>query len=223
MPELDSEIHSREEDSTDSEKGHKVERDRMVENQSGSRDFDPGFAPADLTDDRKPGDWKTRYPDKEARRAICFEAVYTVAWFVVCPIMFVAIWLEGVKKYFGLSDVQSEVLCRYAYAWIGGLMGGTMYSLKWLYHSVAHWCWNRDRRLWRLCTPHVSAALAFVFVCLIQSGLFPFFEQTFVRRPSVIVTIAFLVGFFSDNAFAKLSEIAMKLFGTAGKITTRPK
>jgi len=214
MPTLDSEIHNVAENSRQGEKIDKVNRDGILENDNGSRGFDPGFAPADLTDGRKPGDWKTRYPEKEARRAICFEAIYITSWFIVCPIMFVIIWLGALKKYLGLSDDQSEVLCRYAYGWFGGLMGGTMYSLKWLYHSVAHWCWNRDRRLWRLCTPHVSAALAFVFVCLIQCGLFPFFDQSFVRQPSVILTIAFLVGFFSDNAFAKLSEIAMKLFGT---------
>ena len=37
--------------------------------------LETGFAPSDPTDGRKPGDWKTRYPEKEAQRGILFEAM----------------------------------------------------------------------------------------------------------------------------------------------------
>jgi len=181
---------------------------------------DPGFAPGDLTDGRAPGDWKTRYPDREARMSILFEGIYTAALLFVCPVMLLLIWLEKLSACLSLSGNHSETFCRYAYAWSGGLLGGTLYALKWLYHSVAHWQWNRDRRLWRLLAPHLSAALAFVFICMIDSDLFLIFEREAIEKPVAIVSVAFLIGYFSDTALAKMSEIAMSLFGTKGKYST---
>lgn len=177
-----------------------------------------GFAPGDLTDGRTPGDWKTRYPDKEARTAIIVESTYTAALLFACPILLVLIWLEKFPACLALAENQREVLCRYAYAWTGGLLGGTLCALKWLYHSVAHWRWNKDRRLWRLLAPHLSAALAFVFVCMVDSDMLVIFEQEAIQKAPAIVSVSFLVGYFSDTALAKMLEIAMSLFGTKGKI-----
>jgi hypothetical protein len=118
-----------------------------------------------------------------------------------------------------ISPEQFEVICRYAYAWIGGILGGTLFSLKWFYHCVAHWTWNRDRRLWRFLSPHLSGALAFVFVCLINSGMIVIFDQNAIKRPSLVVSVAFLVGYFSDSALAKMWEIAMSLFGSTKQRT----
>jgi hypothetical protein len=185
--------------------------------ETNSRISDPGFAPGDLTDGRPQGDWKTRYTDKQARRAICIEAIYTALLLFACPIMLLLIWLEKCPVCLHLSEDQSQVLCRYAYAWTGGLLGGTLYALKWLYHSVAHWRWNRDRRLWRLLAPHLSAALAFVFVCMVDSDMLVIFEQEAIEKPPALVSIGFLIGYFSDAALAKMSEIAMSLFGTKAK------
>lgn len=55
---------------------------------------DPGFAPNDLGDGRKPGDWKSRYPDKEARDAINIEALYGFFLLIVSPVVFLVIWLR---------------------------------------------------------------------------------------------------------------------------------
>jgi hypothetical protein len=176
-----------------------------------------GFAPADPSDGRKPGEWQTRYSDKSAKWGIRFEAAYIVLLLFLCPTALLVLWIREDQTFCGLSEKQVGVVCRYAYAWAGGVLGGTLFTLKWLYHSVARWMWNRDRRLWRLCAPHLSGALAFVFVCMINSGMLVIFDKDAMRRPSVIVAIAFLVGYFSDSALAKMSEIAMSLFGTAGK------
>lgn len=183
---------------------------------------EPGFAPDDPTDGRKPGEWKTRYPEKDAQRGIRFETVYITLLLFLCPIALLGLWLKEADGFGGLSEGQCKVICVYAYAWIGGVLGGTLFTLKWFYHSVARWLWNRDRRLWRLCAPHLSGALAFVFVCMINSGILVIFDQDATKKPSMIVATAFLVGYFSDSALAKLWEVAMIIFGTSRKHASSP-
>ena len=178
---------------------------------------DPGFAPQDLTDDREQGDWKTRYPDPEAQKAIRQDAIYVTVLFFLCPLCIFGTWLIVRIPQFGLSGGLLAAGEKYAYSWFGGLFGGSLFDLKWLYHSVAHGIWNRDRRLWRLLAPHMSAGLAFVFVCLLSSGLLVVFDPTAMSRPSLLVAFSFMVGYFSDSALAKLADVAHSLFGTIGK------
>jgi hypothetical protein len=175
---------------------------------------DPGFAPDDLTDARRRRDWKTRYPDPEAQKAIRFEAIYVFVLFALCPPLLILIWYAAHVWFRSASDPSFASATRYAYGWIAGLLGGTLFSLKWLYHSVAHAIWNIDRRLWRLFSPHLSAALAFIFICLIDSRIVAVFDPASLNTPSTIVSIGFLVGYFSDTALAKLSDVAYSLFGT---------
>ena len=108
-----------------------------------------------------------------------------------------------------------ESVGRYGLAWIGGTLGGTLFTIKWLYHVVARQLWNLDRRLWRLFTPHISGGLAFAVIALVSSGMMKIFNAKATHTPSVVVGMAFLVGYFSDNAVAKLTEIANTLFGTS--------
>jgi hypothetical protein len=178
---------------------------------------EPGFAPNDLSDGRKPCEWKTRYPDKEARHAIVFEAIYGFFLLILSPVVFLIIWLKLYNVDGLFSDSQCEAICRYAFAWFGGLFGGNIFALKWLYHSVAHATWNKDRLLWRLLTPHLSGAISFAFICMIDSQILLIFDANSTKNPPVVVSVAFLVGYFSDSALAKMSEIAMSLFGTKGK------
>jgi hypothetical protein len=174
----------------------------------------PGFAPDDITDGRRSGDWKTRYPDNPARCAIAFEAFYVSALLAVMIVLLLLIWLQSPRTWFGLDEVKYKILEKYVCAWIGGSLGGILFDIKWLYHSVAKNLWNIDRRLWRLFTPHVSGALAFVFVLLISCGVLRIFDQATLDSPSVCLAIGFMVGYFSDGAMAKLSETAQTLFGT---------
>jgi len=171
------------------------------------------YAPSDLTDGRQQGDWKSRYSDKEPRRAILFEAVYISLLFFACPVLLYLIWGGLVSSVLGLEGEKSDTLCRYAYAWVGGLFGGTLFDLKWLYHSVAHGVWNRDRLLWRILAPHLSSGLAFAVATMIASGVLVIFNPDSLNKPALVVGTAFLVGYFSDTALAKLSDVAYSLFG----------
>ena len=106
------------------------------------------------------------------------------------------------------------MLLVYSLAWLGGTFGGTMFDIKWLYHSVAKQIWHQDRRLWRVFTPHISGGLAFVVVALISSGLLRVFDRYATESKSLVFGLAFLVGYFSDNSIAKLAEVAGTIFGS---------
>lgn len=171
-----------------------------------------GFAPADLWDDRHPLDWKSRY-DADAWKGIRNETLYCFLLFLAAPVLMLALW-AGRETLPWVSAADSQVVCKYLFAWLGGLFGGVLFDVKWLYHAVAKQMWHEDRRLWRLLMPHLSGGLAFAVVMVMSSGMFAVFDRDALLSPSVSVAIGFLVGYFSDNAIGKLSEIAGTLFGT---------
>jgi hypothetical protein len=172
---------------------------------------DPGFAPNEPTDNRKVGDWLSKYP-KEARRKIKFEAFYILALLFTVPLILILIIKKSIPDY-----LNNPTIIKYSIAWLGGGFGGTLFDLKWLYHVVAKNIWNEDRRLWRLFIPHISGALSFAFTVVISSKLLNVFDLEALNKPATIFGIGFLVGYFSDNAMAKLSEVAETLFGAIEK------
>jgi hypothetical protein len=100
-----------------------------------------------------------------------------------------------------------------ALAFFGGSLGGTLFGLKWLYHSVAKAIWSLDRRLWRLFTPWISGILGLVVVALIAGDVLSIFRAESMRQPSTVFGVAALVGLFSDITLGKLAEVAKALFG----------
>ena len=175
----------------------------------------PGFAPSDPTDGRDLLDWKSKYVDARAQSGILFEAIYIGALMVLVPTAMLLLWLEIPKGLLGIPDNKYATVLRYGIAWLGGTFGGTLFDAKWLYHSVARRIWHLDRRLWRVFTPHISGGLAFAVMTLISSGLLRIFDAKSVCSMSLVVGASFLVGYFSDSAIAKLSEIAETVFGTS--------
>jgi hypothetical protein len=103
---------------------------------------------------------------------------------------------------------------KYGFAWTGGSLGGVLFDLKWLYHTVARGSWHLDRRLWRIFTPHISGGLSFFVLALVASGGLRIFDSKATDSLSLVLGLAFLVGYFSDSAIAKLTEVAETLFGT---------
>ena len=174
------------------------------------------FAPRDFTDNREPYDWTPRYPD-EARRQIRWEAVYVAGMLLLVPIVLFVVWMGWPNLLLKLTEERYATLALYGYAWLGGSLGGTLFDLKWLYHSVGKGLWHVDRRLWRILIPHISGGHAFAVIVLISSGIFRIFDASTLSRAPVVVGIGFLVGYFSDSAIGKLNEIANTLFGSSGK------
>ncbi|WP_295794377.1 hypothetical protein [Mucilaginibacter sp.] len=169
------------------------------------------FAPADPTDGRKAGSWRTRY-DTEALPYIWREARYVGFLILIIPVLLIVIH----QDFFNQISIP-HVIKKYSYAWIGGCLGGTLFSTKWLYHSVARNVWNQDRFLWRVFTPHISGALAFSFILLMSSGIINLFSPVAMEKSSAVFGVSFLIGYFSDSAVAKLTEIANTLFGATQK------
>lgn len=175
----------------------------------------PGFAPDDPTDGRELGEWRSKYTDPGARRAIRTEAIYLAILLIAAPIGIVIFWLQYPKNWLFLSDQKYEVLLKYGLAWLGGVLGGTLFDIKWLYHTVARNIWNLDRRLWRIFTPHLSGGLAFAVVVLMSSGMIRIFDRQALDSLSMVVGVSFMVGYFSDSAVGKLREVADTLFGAS--------
>lgn len=171
----------------------------------------PGFAPLDPTDGRDLGNWKTRYP-KEAQKTIILEAIYLGLIFLLIPIILMLFIILKDYQFF-----DNHIVRKYSFAWLGGTFGGVLFSLKWLYHSVAKNIWNEDRRLWRLFTPHLSGGFSFAMVVLISSNLINVFNPEALNRLGTIFGIGFLTGYFSDYAVGKFTDVAKTLFGVNQK------
>jgi len=173
----------------------------------------PDIDLSDPTDGHKIGDWRSKYDDPKARRGIRFEAGYLAVFLILTPLLILILWLEIPKQRLGLSDEKYGPVLKYGLAWLSGILGGTLFDMKWLYRSVARGFWHLDRRLWRLFAPHISGGLAFAVIALISSGMVRVFDRQATASSSVVVGVAFMVGYFSDSAVAKLTEIAETLFG----------
>lgn len=173
------------------------------------------FGQVDPTDNRELGDWRSKYTEPEAQRGIRAEAAYVGILLLLVPVLMLLFWLGYPKSWLRLDDARYAILLRYSLAWLAGVLGGTLYDAKWLYHTVARQLWHLDRRIWRLFTPHISGGLAFVLVSLVASGVLRIFDRRAIESNAMVVGIGFLVGYFSDSAIAKLAEVAETLFGTS--------
>lgn len=171
------------------------------------------FAPAEPTDNRERGQWKTRYPDKLARKWIKIEAAYVALVFLggsfTCLLMALNLptslgWIDR-PLWFEAKP--------FALAFVGGAIGGSLFATKWLYHSVAKEVWNIDRRLWRFFTPMLSAGAALTVVVLSAGGVIPLFGKDLVRTGPGALGVALLVGYFSDRTFSMLERMASQQFG----------
>lgn len=180
------------------------------------------FAPNNASDHRKIGEWESRYP-RTAQIQILVETLIILAIFLLIPAFLAAVAFSEKIPYVSLTPHQLTTLKQCAFAFSGGLLGGILFDMKWLYHSVAHGIWNQDRFLWRLLTPFISAGLAFSFFIMIRSNIFKIFDPTSISTPSSIIAVSFLVGYFSDSALAKMYELATTLFGVAPKSSDKDK
>ena len=109
-------------------------------------------------------------------------------------------------------EVHRDLLKWVAVA-LSGLIGGNLFVLKWLYHSVAKRIWNQDRLLWRLVVPLASGAVAVFSAFMIYSGIVPFLRAESFKSIYFSMGFGFLIGYFSDNVLAALKNVADSIFG----------
>jgi hypothetical protein len=173
-----------------------------------SRTDDPGFAPEEPTDGRVRGEWQTRYTDVAARAAIRIEAIYVSLVFLLCPTAILLLAVRWPRNWLEIDITTWDRVAHWGFVWFGGMLGGSLFAMKWMYHSVAKGLWNQDRRLWRLFTPLLSAGVGFTVVVLSSSRVLPLFGPDLVRSNTGATGVAILVGYFSDQTISRLAAMA---------------
>lgn len=166
----------------------------------------PSFAPTDPTDGRKPYEYESRWPE-DARKGQLHEGIYLVV-----------LGILGTTGVFGLlfiTDVAQnpDTPATIALVFFTGLIGGTIFDVKWWYHSIAKGLWHVDRRPWRIAVPWIAAVVAVFVHVLFKSDLLGILNPAALDKIHNVLAFGFLVGYFSDSAIAKLAEIAESLFG----------
>lgn len=159
------------------------------------------FGQADPTDGRKRYQWKSGYDDPAARKEIRIEASYLGVLLFALPLVMLLLWLEYPKHLIHLSDQKYRPIVKYGFSWASGSLGGTLFDVKWLYHSVARGRWHMDRRLWRIFTPLISGGLSFFVLALVASGGLRIFDSRATDSLSVVIGLGFLVGRFARNSW----------------------
>lgn len=175
---------------------------------------------ASLTDGRKPGEYASAYP-ASAWFQIILELIYLLG--ILCGSITLLSWL-AIALVLRLADLplpgwfgsvpENRTLIVWAAAALAGACGGAASALKWLYHSVAKQQWHRDRIVWRVVVPPLSAVLSVFAGLMVISGVIPIFGHTSFDNPATGAAFGFFVGFFSDNVLAFLQKLAYRIFGT---------
>lgn len=179
-----------------------------------------------LTDDRRKGDWKTRY-SWPAWLQIIVELVYLVFGLAIGLAILYQLGAanhasNGPKLHPDLFVGLSRGTRSLAAVAVGGACGGFAFALKWLYHGVAHGWWNQDRIVWRFVVPLLSGTLAFFTALMIGSGIIPVFSTKITEGPRIGAAFGFFIGFFTDNLLALLQKFANQTLGTLGRIELKP-
>jgi len=164
-------------------------------------------------DGRKKWDWGTHYKDSKANKEIFKEGVYLGLLVLFVPICMFVIYSKCVLNMPQSESARYFPLVKYSFAWLSGLLGGALYVLKWIFRVVGTGYWHEDRRLWHYLTPHISGALAFVFIAIISSPLLYIVDRNAANSLPLVVGLSSLVGLFSDNALAKLRTLSGTIFG----------
>ena len=162
----------------------------------------------DPNDGRKLGEWKSNYPP-EALKKINSEKWYLLILLSVIIIMALLLGIQCKSQIVACEFALSPTVHSYCFAWIGGMLGGIVFACKWLYHAVARNMWHEDRNIWRVVSPLLSGIVALIFIIIFCSGITSNVEIYSVHKSC---GIGFLVGYFSDNAIGKLSELANVFF-----------
>ena len=165
------------------------------------------------TDDRKRAEWKSVYPP-EARKEIKCEAFYVFFVFLLSFGLLIANYFNIFSR---LLSITESTIVRFKYIVYfssAGMLGGTIFGMKYFYRAVARGYWTQDRRYWRLLSPFISMTIAFIIGCMSSIGVLTFYNNS---TNTWAVVFGFLAGYFADEAVGKMYEIATLIFGKTTK------
>lgn len=182
----------------------------------GSGSQPANWNPGDPTDGKDKYEFASGYP-WPCRIEIFLEAIYLVGLMVLAA--YLVVWYVAGSFPVVFLEIRGDELPKALHQLIAfpitGLMGGTMFGLKWQYRVAARGWWHKDRRVWRLCSPWLSAALAMMIGIAIDGGLLGLsFSRDSANAASTLLSIGFVTGYFADSALAKLQDIAAVVFSS---------
>jgi hypothetical protein len=179
----------------------------------------PVPAPSPKPDGRKLWDWETKYetPLPHIKR----EAKILGAYLVIFGLLTVGCFALANDFSYVIPGSHEPLLFlrrRDVLVWFVGSVGGTVFAIKWLMHSVAKGLWHQDRFLWRVFVPLTGGIYALVVLALMNSG-FMGGAPTSAGAPDLMkeTVIAFLAGYFADGVSGLLTNIANAIFGQVDK------
>lgn len=187
---------------------------------------DAGVILNEDTDGRERWAPASKYP-AAARKQQRWEGAYLLAIIGVSLSGAIA-WAAGLAQqlcaWASIDERAGEIIAQWLLLAFSGLLGGTVYGAKWLYHAVAKGLWHEDRRLWRFLSPWISMGAAFGVGALLQAGVLraaPPAAATW--DPNYLIAIGFLIGYLADKALAKMKDVTEVLFGETRERIGRPK
>lgn len=165
------------------------------------------------TDGREIGEWQSKYPS-DARGEIQLDALIAGGIFAITLLAIFLTWRGAMYDFLAqdCTRCSASSFYRYTYFTLGGLLGGSLFGIKYLYKVVARNRWSIDRRLWRIFSPLVSGGLALVIAALTDSGILGL--TTKETGGASFFSLGFIAGYFADSALAKMQEIAETVFGS---------
>ncbi len=175
----------------------------------------------DYDDGRNVGDWNSRY-ETRAWIQISIEFVVLLLYLLVAGYFLLeavtgkpeSVTKEGLVYSPALGVYFIEEHLKWIALATAGFVGGAVFDLKWLYHSVAKGIWNVDRCLWRIIVPFNSSMVSLFTGFLFASGVIPFLRNESFEDFYVLLGFGFVFGYFSDNILAALQNLAKQVFGT---------
>lgn len=190
----------------------------MSDNQE-TDDEHPVPAPSPAPDGRFLWEWKTKY--EETMPQIRREAFALLAYLCIFGLSAVACFAFVGDFTYSAGEPPQPLLHLKRHdvlVWLVGSVGGTIFAIKWLVHSVANGLWHQDRYLWRVFVPLTGGIYALVVLALLQAGLMggkvPDPDATSLTRE---IVIAFLAGYFADGVSGLLTNVANAIFGKVDK------
>lgn len=147
------------------------------------------------------------FPPEHKHQIIC-EAIYLVVLFVVAGAIALLLNL-------GVFPVAQQTRV-YLYAFVGGLLGGWAFTMKWFYRSFARLKdgetedrWEPRRLLWRIFTPFVAATVATaVYLAGASGAIFIKIQDT---SGAFAYAMCFFLGYFSDAVVSKMANVMEKM------------
>jgi hypothetical protein len=171
--------------------------------------MEPYAYAGDPTDGRMRYDWRSCY-EPMARKEIRCESAWLFLMFIVSFILIYLSWVGWIGPALSLPPKQCDTIRKYALFAASGMLGGVVFGMKYFYRVVARGAWHQDRRMWRLLSPLIAMAIAFIIGAMIDAS---FITTRNSISSAAIVTIGFLSGYFADEAVGKMYEIASVIFG----------